>query len=163
MTLTPFLTAPMDIQVHIIAACIGLILGPVVLYRRRRDVLHKALGYIWIGAMAVLAFGSFFIPSHFTAIGVGPLHGFAVLTLWSLWAGMCAAIQRDFAKHQAILRSLYSNGLIIAGAFAFLPGRTINRAVFGEPSQLGWVVIALLLTCAALRLILPRLALKRWA
>ena len=163
MTLLPFLSAPLPVQVHIIAAVLALILGPLALYRRRRDRTHKVVGYIWITVMTVLAVGSFLIPSHFTPIGIGPLHGFAVLTLWSLWAGISAAIARDIARHEAILRSLYSNGLIIAGAFTFLPGRTLNRMLFGEPSQLGWLVIAALLGVVALRVILPRRARWRWA
>ncbi|MFN3262824.1 MAG: DUF2306 domain-containing protein [Pikeienuella sp.] len=157
MTLSPFLTAPVEIQFHIVAALLGVVLGPFVLFRRRRDRLHKTLGYLWIGAMAVLAIGSFAIPSHLTEIGLGPLHAFAALTLWSLQAGLRAALARDFERHQAIFRSLYLNGLIIAGAFTFLPGRAINRMVFGEPSQLGWAVIVACLLAVALRLVLPRL------
>lgn len=163
MTLLPFLTAPLPVQVHIVAALLALILGPFALYRQRRDRTHKVIGYVWVTAMSVLAVGSFLIPSHFTPVGIGPLHGFAVLTLWSLWAGVRAAIARDINRHQTILRSLYSNGLILAGAFTFLPGRTLNRMLFGEPSQLGWLVIAALLGVVALRLVLPRLGQRRWA
>ncbi|WP_439522442.1 DUF2306 domain-containing protein [Marivita sp.] len=163
MTLLPFLSAPLPIQVHAIAACLALMLGPVALYRRRRDRTHKVVGYIWVTAMAVLAISSFLIPSHFTPIGIGPLHGFAILTLWSLWAGINAAIARNIARHEAILRSLYSNGLIIAGSFTFLPGRTLNRMLFGEPSQLGWVVISALLGLVVLRVMLPRFRTQLWA
>lgn len=163
MTLLPFLSAPLPVQVHIVAALLAVALGPVALYRRRRDRTHKVVGYVWVSAMTVLAVGSFLIPSHFTPVGLGPLHGFAVLTLWSLWAGVRAAIARDICRHEAILRSLYSNGLVIAGAFTFLPGRSLNRMVFGEPSQLGWLVIAALLGLVALRLILPRLTARHLA
>ena len=163
MTLLPFLTAPLPVQVHIIAAVLALILGPVALYLRRRDQTHKVIGYVWVMAMAVLAVGSFLIPSHFTPIGIGPLHGFAVLTLWSLWAGIKAAIARDIERHEAILRSLYSNGLIIAGAFTFLPGRTLNQMLFGAPSHWGWLVIAVLLGLVALRVIRQHRARWGWA
>lgn len=163
MTLLPFLSAPLPVQVHIIAAILALALGPVALYRRKRDHTHKVVGYTWVTAMTVLAVGSFLIPSHFTSIGIGPLHGFAVLTLWSLWIGVKAAIAQDIARHEAVLRSLYSNGLIIAGAFTFLPGRTMNQVLFGEPSQLGWVVIAAFFGLVALRVFLPRLGQWGWA
>ncbi|MCK0149345.1 DUF2306 domain-containing protein [Marivita sp. S6314] len=157
MTLTPFLSAPFEIQVHMVCAIIGLSLGPFVLYRSRRDRVHKVLGYVWVSAMAVLAISSFAIPSFFTPIGIGPLHLFAMITLWSLWTGVRYAIQRDFDAHQAVFRSLYTNGLIIAGAFTFLPGRTINQMVFGEPSHLGWLVIAGLLGLVAIRVFGPRI------
>lgn len=160
MTLVPFLAAPLPVQMHIISAVLALILGPIALYRRRRDRMHKVSGYVWIAAMTVLAVGSFLIPSHFTPIGIGPLHGFALVTLWSLWAGVKAAIGQDIARHEAILRSLYSNGLIIAGAFTFLPGRTLNQMLFGAPSQWGWLVIAGILGLVAARLFGPRV--RQW-
>ena len=156
MTLSPFLSAPLQVQVHVVAALIGLILRAFVLYRPRRDQLHKGLGYAWVVAMAVLALISFAIPSHFTPIGIGPLHGLAVLTLWSLWQGVRYAVVRDFEAHEAVFRSLYSYGLLTAGAFTFLPGRTMNRIAFGEASQLGWLVIGTVLSLVLLRLIASR-------
>lgn len=151
MTLTPILSASLPIQLHVVAALIGLTLGAYVLYRPRRDRLHKILGYIWVVAMAVLSLSSFAIPSHFTAIGVGPLHMFAVLTLTSLWFGVRFAIQRNFTAHEKVFRSLYSNGLVIAGAFTFLPGRTINRIIFADAPEMGWAVIIAVLLWAAVR------------
>lgn len=161
MTLLPILTASPFIQLHIFAAVTALILGPAVLYRRRRDLLHRRLGYVWVGAMAILAISSFGIPSHFTPIGLGPLHGFAVVTLWSLWAGVRHAIRGNRDAHEAVFRSLYTNGLLIAGAFTFLPGRTMNRAMFGDASDWGWAVIAAVLVVVLLRVLASRSTL--WA
>lgn len=157
MTLSAFLSVSPQIQIHIVAALIGLVVGAFVLYRPRRDRIHKYLGYLWVGAMAVVALSSFAIPSHFSPIGIGPLHGFAILTLWSLWQGVRYAMARNFEAHDAVFRSLYSYGLVIAGAFTFLPGRTMNRMVFGEASELGYLVIGAVLTVIAVRLIGPRL------
>ena len=44
MTLSPFLDASLQVQIHIVSALIGLCLGPFVLYRRKRDSMHKLLG-----------------------------------------------------------------------------------------------------------------------
>ena len=156
MTLEPFLSAATSVQVHLVAAVISLLIGPLALYRQRRDSLHKMLGYMWVTAMAVVALSSFAIPSYFTPIGIGPLHLFAVVTLWSLWTGVKHAIQKNTAGHEAVFRGLFSNGLIIAGAFTVLPGRTLNRMLFGEPSQLGWLVFAGVLGLVTFRLVLPR-------
>ena len=156
MTLLPFLTTSPIIQLHICAALIALILGPFAIYRNRRDRVHKVLGYSWVVAMTVLALSAFAIPSHFTPLGLGPLHGFAVLALWSLWSGVRHAIRRNFDAHQAVFRSLYLNGLIIAGAFTFLPGRTLNRMVFGGASDWGWALIATVLLAVLIRVLTNR-------
>ena len=156
MTLDPFLTASQHLQVHMVSAILGLTLGPVVLYRHRRDRVHKILGYVWVVAMASLALSSFWIEAFWSPFYFGPLHGFAVLTLVSLWMGVRHAVNRNFEAHQAVFRSLYSNGLIIAGAFTFLPGRSINRMIFGDLPEMGWAVIAVVLTIVMLRALGPR-------
>jgi len=156
MTLDPFLTTTPVIQIHILSAIIGLTIGPFAIYRSQRDRVHKALGYVWVGAMAVLALSAFWIEAFWSPYYFGPLHLFAVLTLWSLWVGVRAAIRRDFDKHQRIFRSLYMTGLIITGLLTFLPGRTINRMVFGDRPELGWAIIAGLLVWGLYRILAPR-------
>lgn len=143
MTLVPYLSAPAVIQFHIVVATLSLVLGPVALFRRRRDRVHKVLGYVWVAAMAAVALSAFFIHS-FPIIGpFSPIHLLAVLTLWSLWTGVRAAIARDIHRHQIILRSLYWRGLIIAGLVNFMPGRATNAVFFEGHEQAGWVVIVL--------------------
>ncbi len=157
MSVHPFLTLPIIIQVHMIAALLALIIGAFVLFQKQRGRLHRVLGYLWVTAMAMLAISAFGIPSHFGPFRFGLLHGFAVVTLWSLWTGVQHARQRNFDAHQTVLRSLYSNGLIVAGAFTFLPGRTVNRMVFGVHQELGWLVIAVVCGIVACRVLAPRL------
>ena len=143
MTLDPILNAPLQIQIHVLAAIVGLLLGPVVLYRRKGDTVHKKLGYTWITAMLIVATSSWFITS-FGVIGpFSPIHGFALLTYWSIWHGIRQALAGDIKAHQSSLRGLYWNGLIIAGVANFIPGRTLNRILFPESPMLGWAVIAL--------------------
>lgn len=143
MTLAPLISAPVVIQVHVIAALLSIILGPVVLYRPRRDRIHTHLGYVWVTAMATVALSAMLIPNFSGPFHFGILHGFAVLTCVTLVMGIRYAIQRDIAGHQAAFRSLYWNGLMIAGMFTLLPGRRINEMLFGDRAQLGYVVIAL--------------------
>jgi len=141
MTLTPLIDAPLQIQIHAAAALLAVLLGPVALYRRRRDRWHKIAGYVWIAAMLVVATTSWFISS-FAIIGpFSPIHGFAVLTYVSIWLGMRHVIAGRITAHRAVFRSLYWNGLLIAGLANFLPGRSMSRMVFGAGSGLGWWVI----------------------
>lgn len=42
----PLFNASLQIQLHVTAALVFILLGPFALYRTRRDRLHKTLGYI---------------------------------------------------------------------------------------------------------------------
>ncbi|MEL6467062.1 MAG: DUF2306 domain-containing protein [Pseudomonadota bacterium] len=146
MSLLPILTASPMIQLHIAAALVALFLGPFALYRARRDRLHKVLGYTWVLAMAITALSSFFIHS-FPVIGpFSPIHLLALFALWSLYEGMRHIFAGRVGPHRLVMRSLYWNGLIVAGLFNFLPGRTTNRVFFGAAPELGYVVMAIGLT-----------------
>lgn len=141
MSLEPFLNAPAHIQVHAIAATLAVLIGPVALYRKRRDLVHKVVGYTWVLAMLGVAISAFFIHS-FAVIGpFSPLHGFAILTLWSLWRAISSVRKGDIRTHEMTLKSLYWFGLLAAGLANFLPDRMINEAAFAGNDGLGFIVI----------------------
>jgi uncharacterized membrane protein len=141
MSPDPFLNAPLQIQIHVAAAMISVCLGPFALYRQRRDLIHKTLGYIWVLAMLVVATTAFFIHSFAVLGPFSPLHGFALLTFWSLWQGIRHIRLGQIRAHRATMRGLYWFGLIIAGLANFMPDRRTNEAVFGGNDSLGWIVI----------------------
>lgn len=156
MSLDPFLTAPTHIQFHAASATLAILIGPVALYRQRRDLAHKVVGYLWVLAMLGVAVSAFFIHS-FSVIGpFSPLHGFAVLTVWSLWRAVTSARRGDIRIHQMTLRSLYWFGLLAAGLANFLPDRRINEAVFGGNDALGYVVIGVGIAILLARAVLGR-------
>ena len=143
MSFDPFLSAPVQIQIHAAAALIAVRLGPVPLYRKRRDRLHKVTGYIWVVAMFTVALSAVFIHS-FAVIGpFNPLHGFAILTVWSLFTGMRHIFASRVCGHQMTFRSLYWFGLMAAGLANFLPDRLTNEALFAGNDNLGWIAIAI--------------------
>lgn len=142
MSLDAFTQTSLVIQVHTIAALVALIVGPVALYRARRDRWHRRLGYVWVSMMAITAATGFFIWTIRVIGPFSPIHLLSVLTLWTLWVGTRAAIRRDIAAHQKAFRTLYWYGLILAGLFTFLPGRTLNTLFFDANPSLGWAVIA---------------------
>lgn len=152
MSVMPLLSAPLEIQIHATSAMLAIALGPVAIYRQRRDRIHKTVGYIWVVAMVSVAITSFWIHT-FAVIGpFSPLHGLALLALWSVYEGMRHAFAGRIAAHRAAMTSLYWNGLLVAGLFNFLPGRTINRMVFPETPQAGYWVMAAVGGVIALRL-----------
>lgn len=142
-TLAPLIDAPLTLQIHLTAAFVSALLGPFVLFRQRRDRLHRTLGRVWIGAMALLALSSFALESRWALVGpFGPIHFLSVLTLVSLVQGLRAAMQRRIEAHRAIMQSLYLWALVVTGVFTLLPGRTLHRVVFGADTPAGFALVA---------------------
>lgn len=154
MTLDPITSATLALQIHVVSAAIAVLVGPIALYRTRRDIAHRLLGRVWVAAMAVLAVSSFFMPAAILPFVwiYGPIHLFAGWTLLSLTRGMRAIFRRDIATHQAVMRALYWQGLGVAGLFTLLPGRKLNEVLFGEAEMLGvWVIVGSLAMAAYVR------------
>lgn len=144
MDFAPFLNLPVIIQLHALSGLIALVIGPFAVLRPRRDRLHKTLGYIWVLAMASLGLTGLMIPSFgLVIIGhFGPIHLFVVITAVSLFMGMRAIFRGDISAHRAWLSGLYWQGLLLAGAFNFLPGRMVNRMLFPNAPELGYLCLA---------------------
>ena len=70
MSLEPLLNASPVIQVHALCAVAALLLGAVQLFRKKGDLLHRALGRTWVALIALVALSSFFIWT----IRLVPLH-----------------------------------------------------------------------------------------
>ena len=158
MTLEPFLAAPLPVQIHIVAAMEALIFGPLVIWRTRRDRLHKVLGYVWVMALGVAAVVSFAITSPFSPIGLSPIHLLSVYALYGLWVAMRAILQGRVILHQQVMQNLYVRGVALAGAFNFLPGRTTQRILIPDMPELGYAIIAVVLVWAFVPMLRARRA-----
>ncbi|MCU0800990.1 MAG: DUF2306 domain-containing protein [Rhodobacteraceae bacterium] len=144
MNLAILTDAPLAVQIHVAASLPALILGPVAIWRRQRDALHRFAGRAWVLAMVVLAGSSFWINE---ARHLGPfsvIHLLSGLTFVGLWQGMAAIRAGDVQGHQRAMRGLYLQALILAGVFTFLPGRRKNAVFFGGESVAGFVAVACL-------------------
>lgn len=129
--LAPLAAASPAIQVHVAAAVTALVVGSVQLLRPKGRTVHILLGWTWVVAMAVVAVSSLFItqlnPGHFS-----PIHAFTAWTLIALPMGVAAILVRGNAKaHGRTMAGLFLGGLIIAGAFTFLPGRLMWDVFLG--------------------------------
>ncbi len=126
----PLLNASAQIQLHVLAAVISISLGPFVLFRKRRDRIHKTFGYIWITAMAITAISSLFI-FELRMFGLfSPIHLLSLLTIGSLIFGVGCAIRGRISAHRKTMQSLYFWSLGVAGLFTFTPGRILNKVFF---------------------------------
>ena len=107
---------------HVIAALFVLAIGPVQIFRRRRDRIHRTMGYLWVAAMYYVCFSSFWIVSdgHFSW-----LHGLSAFTIVTVTLGLVSAIRGNIKSHLANMVGSYI-GIAVAFIFAVsVPGRAI--------------------------------------
>lgn len=122
--------APLSIQIHVAAAVLALVVGAVIILLPKGTGFHRTLGWSWVAAMIVVAVTSVVMIVD-TRTGINPLHVFTALTVISLWAALTGIRRGDVRRHAGSMIGLYIGGLIIAGFFAFIPGRLMWQAVFG--------------------------------
>ena len=121
------------VMVHLATVIPALLLGPVILLRKKGDALHKMLGRIWATLMVVTAIASAFIVAPGGGIagtGFSPIHFFTVWTLINVPLAIHLARKGQIRHHRGAMTGLYV-GLCIAGAFTLLPGRLLNTFFFG--------------------------------
>lgn len=121
---------PLAIKLHIAAALIALGVGTALLIGVKGRTFHKTAGWIWIAAMAVLVISSVFIRN----LNPGGFSYFHVLSAWTAVAVPMAVVwvrQGRIARHRRTMTGVFVGGLLIAGAFTFMPGRLMWRLFFG--------------------------------
>jgi uncharacterized membrane protein len=159
MNLNPLLSASPIIQIHAAAAVLALLTGAVVLFRRKGDSRHRALGKLWVALMAIVALSSFFIWTIRLWGLFSPIHLISIFTLVMLWRGVGFARRHDIAHHRLTMQLTYLLALVVTGLLTFLPGRIMYRVAFGpdgaDPGKLA-VFLGLVVTIAIASLIVLR-------
>lgn len=144
--------ADLIVQIHAYSAVAALILGPVNLYRTKRDRVHKVAGYVWVVLMALVALSALGITAQVgpTLFGFGVIHGLVGVVFVSLFTAIRAARAGDIARHRSGMTQLYWQAMVITGLITLVPGRIMNEVLFGSRPDLAWCVIgAVLLAMAA--------------
>lgn len=126
----PLLAEPPSVQLHVAAALLALVVGVVIFLLPKGTGFHRALGWTWVSSMIVVAATSVVMIFDLKT-GINALHVFTAVTVVSLWAGLTGIRRGDVRQHAGSMIGLYVGGLIIAGVFAFIPGRTMWNVVFG--------------------------------
>ncbi len=138
MSWQPLLEAPWVIQVHAFGAMAAFLLGLIQFAAPKGTLPHKTLGFVWVVIMATIAISSIFIrPSLYPDLPITRwfsfIHIFTIITLYGVIHGSLILMQGGPAlkNHSKPFRGIFIGGLIIAGAFAFMPGRIMHEVVFG--------------------------------
>lgn len=145
MTLTPLFDAPLIVQLHVAFALPAILVGPFAIFMRTSWRVHKQVGYVWVVAMLGLCLTGLAIPSYGLAVigHLGPIHLFCFFGLHGVTNGIWLARQGRIAEHRVALKWTWFGAMGAAGLANFMPGRAINAVFFGQPSDAGWIVIAL--------------------
>jgi len=151
MNLEPLLQASPVIQIHVASAIVAMFLGPLSIFRRRRDRLHKITGYIWISTMLVAATSALFIAELRLVGCFSPIHLLTPLVYWSIWRAISFVRAGNIADHSRAMKSLHVQALGIAGLFTLMPGRIMSDVLFASSPWLGFAVVATLMVLAYAR------------
>lgn len=108
-------------------------IGALQLLKRKGTPSHKRLGRIYMMLMLATALITLAMPAQ-----VGPqflqhfgfIHAFSLLALFSVPTAYFAARRGNLNAHRAAMIGLYIGGILIAGAFAFAPGRMLHGWLF---------------------------------
>lgn len=117
------------VQVHLVGAVTAFLIGAILLRGVKGTGLHRTLGYTWVVAMAVTAISTFFMTG-LNGNSYSFIHGLSAWTVIALPMAVAAARRRDFKSHRKNMTGMFVGGLVIAGLFSFLPGRTMWSIFF---------------------------------
>lgn len=126
----PLLAAqPLVIKLHIAGAVAALLIGAMLMTLRKGVTFHRTAGWLWVGAMSLVAGSSIFITGingdHWSFI-----HLFTGWTLIALPIAVIAARRHVVKTHRRFMMGLFYGGLVINGFIAFIPGRTMWNVFF---------------------------------
>ena len=119
---------------HLVTAFSALVIGGVVLWRRKGTFDHRLLGWTWVVLMASTAVASAFIRDYRlpNLAGFTPIHGFTLLVAVMLPRGIWFIRHGNVVGHRKAMRGLFIGACVIAGLFTLLPGRIMHAVVFGS-------------------------------
>ncbi|MFB9775533.1 DUF2306 domain-containing protein [Brevibacterium otitidis] len=139
-------TIPLAVIVHASAAFLVLLIGPINIFRPRRDALHRMLGRTWVGLMYLTCGSSFFfgLEDGFTF-----LHGLSVFTTVTVTLGVWMITRGNKRGHIGNMVGSYVGTLIAFGFAAFVPTRLIWTTAVTNPVALAAFAAALALIAAA--------------
>jgi uncharacterized membrane protein len=132
MSLAPLWQAGPAIQLHALAAMAAFAIGVVQLSAPKGTLRHRAVGWLWVLLVLVVAVSAFFIHTIRLWGPWSPIHLLAIFTLVMLPIAMLHAHRHHVAQHRTAMISIFLGTLVIAGIFTFYPGRMMHAVVFGH-------------------------------
>ena len=119
---------------HLATALASLLIGIVILSRRKGTTSHRWLGWSWVVLMASTAVASAFIRDYGmpNLAGFTPIHGFTLLVLYMLPRGIWYIRRGNVVGHRKTMKGLYVGACVVAGIFTLLPGRFLGGLLWKQ-------------------------------
>ncbi len=120
------------VALHLASALLAIVIGAILLTRRKGTGGHRALGWIWVVLMLTVAVSSLFIRSTVlpNVAGWSPIHLLTLTVLITVPAAVVAVRRGHVARHRSTMVSIYLGACVLAGAFTLLPGRLLGNLVW---------------------------------
>jgi len=125
-----FARQPTVVLVHVTAALTALVIGIGLMWGPKGTTLHRGFGWAWVIAMMTTALSSFFIH-QINPHGFSPIHALSAYVSIGVPMGVAFARRHDIKAHRRMMTGNFLFGLIVAGAFTFVPGRLMWQVFFG--------------------------------
>jgi uncharacterized membrane protein len=129
----PHLNQLAVVYLHLATVLPAFLIGSWLMLNHKGTPQHRALGKVFLVLMLLTAALALLLrSSHPLLLGhFGYLHLFVLLVGYSVPRAYFAARRGDIRRHRGNMIGLYVGALLLAGAFAFSPGRLLHRWFFG--------------------------------
>lgn len=119
---------------HLVTAFAALLLGIVILARRKGTGSHRALGWAWALAMGSTAVASAFIRDYQlpNLAGYTPIHFFTLYVAVTLPLAIWFARSGRIPAHRRTMQGMFFGACVVAGLFTLLPGRFLGQLVWRQ-------------------------------
>lgn len=129
LSLEPLLASSIVTQIHVAGAILSFSIGVFLLLAPKGFRLHKTFGWLWVACMGVTAVSSFFLTGLMGS-SYSPIHALSAWTLIGLPFGVAAIRRKQVEKHRKAMTGMFLGAMVVAGLFAFLPGRLMWHIFF---------------------------------
>ena len=129
--MSPLFNEAQPIPLHAIAAMIAVIFGGLQFYKKKGGLIHRLLGWTWVGLMLFVSVSSFFVHEIKILCAYSPIHLLSLLTIFVLGLAVYFVRAGHIKRHKRAMATLYGLALIVAGIFTFMPGRVMHQVAFG--------------------------------
>ena len=120
---------------YLVTAVSALLLGIVILSRRKGTRSHRRLGWVWVLLMGSTALASAFIRDYRlpNLAGYTPIHGFTLFVAVMLPLAVWHIRHGNVRGHRRAMQGIFIGGCLVAGLFTLLPGRFLGSLLWGTP------------------------------
>jgi uncharacterized membrane protein len=119
---------------HLVTAFLALVVGIVIMRRRKGSTGHRVLGWTWVALMGATALASAFIrnPDGVNLAGFSPIHVFTAVVAVMLPRGILYIRRGNVAAHRKTMSGLFIGAGVLAGVFTLLPGRFLGQLLWQQ-------------------------------